>query len=302
MKKLVSLLLVFLLAFGLFAGCAETQPETQDTTPTANAPTTLKSLRILAIGNSFSVDAMEHLYAIAAAEGVEEILLGNLVIGGCSLETHVAKAQSGEKAYKYRKNQIGIWEEVSTEATFLEGLQDEPWDIITMQQASPVSGLANKYQPYLDQLITFVRDNKTNPDAKFYWHMTWAYQQDSTHSGFANYANRQQTMYLGIVNALQQAVEPTDAFVGILPSGTAIQNARTSYIGDTLTRDGYHLNNLGRVIAAYTWYAVLDGQPLYKINIDSAASTALTESDKKVIVEAVNAAITEPYKVTQSIY
>ena len=98
MKKLVSLLLVFLLAFGLFAGCAEAPQETQDTTPTANAPTTLKCLRILAIGNSFSVDAMEHLYAIAAAEGVEEILLGNLVIGGCSLETHVAKAQSDKDA------------------------------------------------------------------------------------------------------------------------------------------------------------------------------------------------------------
>ena len=315
MKKRLCLFFASFLIFGLLSGCAEAPQQMQESqptptqqmqesqpTPTVNAPTTLKRLRILAIGNSFSVDAMEHLYAIAAAEGVEEIVLGNLVIGGCTLQTHIANAQSGEKAYSYRKNTIGIWEQVSKEATFLEGLQDEPWDLITMQQASPVSGIADEYQPYLDQLIAFVQEHKTNPEAKFYWHMTWAYQKDSTHSGFTKYGNRQETMYLGIVNSLQKAVEPTGAFVGILPSGTAIQNARTSHIGDTLTRDGYHLNDLGRVIAAYTWYAALDGQTLYAVNIDSAGSVALTDAYKQVIVKAVNDAISEPYKVTQQSY
>ena len=47
-----------------------------------------RSLKILAIGNSFSVDAMEHLYGIAKDGGVENVLLGNLYIGGCSLATH----------------------------------------------------------------------------------------------------------------------------------------------------------------------------------------------------------------------
>ena len=60
------------------------------------------------------------------------------------------------------------------------------------------------------------------------------------------------------------------------------------------------MSNMGRVIAAYTWYAVIDGQPLYAVNIDRADSLKLTESDKRVIVEAVNAAIQNPYEVTKS--
>ena len=314
MKRLIALLLTLLLTLSLCA-CSGAQPaETAGTTGTApaaetepsqtdppatNAPTTLRSLKILAIGNSFSVDAMQHLYTVAKAEGVEEIILGNLYIGGCTLDTHLTKAISGAKDYKFYKNTNGEW--ISTPgASMLDGLLSEDWDIITMQQGSSKSGIADEYQPYLDQLIAFVNENKTNPDAKLYWHMTWAYQSDSTHTSFPKYGNNQMTMYLGIVNALQQVVEPTEAFSGLLPVGTAVQNARTGFVGDTLTRDGFHLSDLGRLIASYTWYAVFDGQPLHTINLDKVASQKLTEAHKALVVEAVNAAIANPYAVTES--
>ena len=45
-------------------------------------------LKILTIGNSFSVDCMEFVYQIAKAAGVEKIKLGNLYISGCSLGKH----------------------------------------------------------------------------------------------------------------------------------------------------------------------------------------------------------------------
>ncbi len=302
MKRIFACLLAAALLLGLCA-CGNSAPqETQDEIlpPATNAPTTVKSLKVLAIGNSFSVDAMEHLYAVAQAEGVSEIVLGNLYIPGCPLKTHAENSASGEEAYKYYKNTTGVWEVSPMQMSLLQGLQDEQWDIITMQQASPYSGLPDTYQPYLEQLVTFVNENKTNPDAKLYWHMTWAYQHDSTQVAFARYANDQHTMYLGIVNAVQKEVQNCGAFEKILPVGTAIQNARTSFMGDTLTRDGFHLSNMGRVIAAYTWYAVIDGQTLHAVNIDRADSLKLTESDKKVIVEAVNAAIANPYEVTKS--
>ena len=45
-------------------------------------------LRILAIGNSFSQDAVEqYLYELFAASG-KKVIIGNLYIGGCSLERH----------------------------------------------------------------------------------------------------------------------------------------------------------------------------------------------------------------------
>lgn len=47
------------------------------------------TVRILAVGNSFSEDAIEqNLHEIAQAAGVTTVV-GNLFIGGCSLERHV---------------------------------------------------------------------------------------------------------------------------------------------------------------------------------------------------------------------
>lgn len=301
MKKLCAFLLCAALVLGLCACGGETGTPEASTTevPATNAPTTVKSLKVLAIGNSFSVDAMQHLYTIAKSEGVEEIILGNLYIGGCPVDKHNANAKSGEAAYKYYKNTTGEWQTWPSMVSLLHGLQDEQWDIITMQQSSPKSGIADSYQPHLDELIAFVNANKTNPDARLFWHMTWAYQQDSDHSAFPNYGNDQRAMYLGIVNSLQQVVEPTGAFAQILPVGTAIQNARTGFVGDTLTRDGFHLSDMGRAIAAYTWYTVINGQPLYAVNVDKIGTQKLTQQHKELIIDAVNSAIENPYAVTE---
>lgn len=300
MKKLICLLLTLAVVLGLCAcGNGGQTGENVTDPPTTNAPTTLKRLKVLAIGNSFSVDAMEHLYAVAKAEGVEEIVLGNLFIGGCALNTHADNSRTNANVYRYYKNTTGQWEEAPQKVSLLYGLQDEQWDIITMQQASGYSGLTVSYQPHLNDLVAYVNENKTNPEAKLYWHMTWAYQRNSTHADFEYYRRDQDTMYIGIVGALQQVVEPSKAFEKILPVGTAIQNARTSHVGDALTRDGYHLSDLGRVIASYTWYAAINGQPLYAVNIDRAASAILSEQDRQMIVAAVNAAIANPYDDTR---
>lgn len=312
MKRLIALVLCAVMTFCLF-GCGSTETEQSGTAaadpqPEVTAEPTMQeteppveSLKILAIGNSFSVDAMEYLYAVAKAEGVKEVILGNLFVGGCSLQMHVNYIENNAPEYRYYKNSTGAFE--TTEGyTVLQGLQDEDWDIITMQQGSAKSGLVDSYQPYLDKLIAYVNENKTNPDAKLVWHMTWAYQGNSTHDAFPNYGNSQSSMYFGIVNCLQKEIDPNEEISMTIPVGTAIQNARTSYFGDTLTRDGYHLNNLGRLIASYTWYAALTGRQLKTLNIGPLSTLSLTDGDKEVIAEAVNNAITTPQQVTYSTY
>lgn len=299
MRRKIALILcvVTLLCLSACTGKQTATPPAEET-PKTNPPTTLKTLKVLAVGNSFSVDAMEHFYAVAKAEGVEEVILGNLYIGGCTIGTHASNAQTNAAKYRYYKNTDGQW--TQTEGyTLLQGLQDEQWDLITLQQGSASSGQVETYSAALDQLIAFVQTNC--PDAKLGWHMTWAYQGDSTHDAFPNYGNSQQAMYMGIVNAVQVKIATNDAFDVMLPVGTAIQNARTSYFGDKLTRDGHHLNDLGRVIASYTWYATLDGQKLNTLNLTKVTNMlTLTDADKAVIVEAINGAVSEPFTVTNS--
>ena len=254
-----------------------------------------RSVKILAIGNSFSVDAMKnHLYDIFKSADYDQVILGNLYIGGCSLDTHWNNINGGLSAYQYQKNDDnGEWVYVEN-ATALSALQDEMWDVITIQQASPDSGMGNTYGN-LQNIVSWVNANKTNSNAKVYWHMTWAYQQDSTHEGFANYGNDQMTMYNAIVNAVQNNVLTVNGINGVIPAGTAIQNLRTSDLGDTLTADGYHLKDTyGDYTAALTWFRALTGESLDLVTYwpDSVVDQKLD------IMKAAARAVYNPYEVT----
>ena len=58
-----------------------------------------RTLRILAIGNSFSRDAIEqNLHELALAGG-DTAIIGNLFIGGCSLERHAGNIRDDRHDY-----------------------------------------------------------------------------------------------------------------------------------------------------------------------------------------------------------
>lgn len=262
-----------------------------------------KTLKVLAIGNSFSEDATTYLYGIAKAEGVENVVVGNLYIGGCTLDTHAANAKNNKNAYRYFKADASSGGKFVERAdtSLLYAIKDEDWDIITMQQASGSSGQPSTYKAPLRYLTSYVNENKTNPDCKLAWHMTWAYQSDSTHSAFANYKNSQTKMYEAIVNAVKTAVIPTEAFPIIIPSGTAVQDIRTGYFGDRVTRDGYHLNESARFLTGYVWYSSLTGRVPDSIKYNPA-SLSLSDSDLALILESVKNSIESPFETVASVY
>jgi uncharacterized repeat protein (TIGR02543 family) len=66
-----------------------------------------KSIKLLSIGNSFSVDATEYLWKLCAFAGVVDLVVGRMHIGGCSLNTHMSNIESGENAYTYQKSTKG---------------------------------------------------------------------------------------------------------------------------------------------------------------------------------------------------
>lgn len=253
-----------------------------------------ETIKILAIGNSFSEDAVEnYLYELGQADNVT-FIIGNMYIGGCSLETHWNNANNNSAAYEYRKIVNGV--KSNTASTKLEtAIADEDWDYITFQQVSQNSGMYNTYFPYLTNLLAYVKTKATNPNVKYALHMTWAYQQNSTHSGFANYNKDQMTMYNGILDAVSRSATAENISI-IIPSGTAIQNARTSFIGDNLCRDGYHLDyNIGRYTAACTWYEKITGKNVLS---NTYAPPSLSERNAEVARKAAHSAVQDPLKVT----
>ena len=96
-------------------------------------------------------------------------------------------------------------------------------------------------------------------------------------------------------------------FVAIIPNGTAIQNARTSSIGDTFARDEYnHLSHgAGRYIASMSLVSVLTGRDMSNMTwkpTDNGFSYKLTETEISICKESVANAIANPFEITNSKY
>lgn len=255
------------------------------------------SIRILAIGNSFSDDAMEYLYQILQNAGFTSIKLGNLYIPSCTLETHAKHIESSTGAYTYRINTSGVWQNIDNFSS-VEAIKSDEWDYISMQQASGSSGMADRYEPHLTTLVQKVSEYCQG--AELMWHMTWAYQSNSTHSEFGNYNNDQMTMYNAILNAVKTKVQAKPEFKFVIPCGTAIQNLRTSLYGDNLTRDGYHLEySAGRYTAALMWAKQITGCDIDAISW-KPEGFIYTKAKIDAIKEAVNNAYMKPSEVTQS--
>ncbi|MBE8722004.1 DUF4886 domain-containing protein [Sphingobacterium sp. Ka21] len=254
-----------------------------------------KVIHILAIGNSFSADALEtHFFGIAQAAGVR-VIIGNLAAPGAPLDFHVKNFETSANPYLYTKIVLDGTKTVTRNASFGMALKDEKWDYITFQQVSHYAGKYETFGENLPKLVNYVRDSIKYDGVKFALHQTWAYAETSNHPGFPNYNNDQLTMYKAIVKAVNQAAKLVKIKT-IIPAGTAIQNARTSVMGSDLTTDGFHLSpSTGRYIAAAVWFEKLTGQDV----IGNPYSPAGIGSEELAIMQrAAHAAVKKPDTIT----
>jgi len=250
--------------------------------------------RILAIGNSFSQDAVEqYLYQLAKAENIETVI-GHMFIGGCSLEQHLSHANSNSAAYEYRKIVEGNKTSTS-HVSLTTAIADEDWDYISVQQVSGKSGQYETFVASLPEFVEFVRVQATNENMQLMMHQTWAYAENSDHTDFPAYDKDQMKMYESIVDAVNRAAQLVDIDI-VIPAGTAIQNGRTSYLGDTFNRDGYHLEtSYGRYTAACTWFEQIFGK---NVTGNSYYPEGLHSTKVAIAQHAAHAAVQTPNEVT----
>lgn len=221
-------------------------------------------LKVLCIGNSFSQDATRYLESIAAA-GPRPVIARNLYIGGCSLERHADNLRHLAFEYEYQKDAVHMFQTVipgrKNGVSIRMALEMDDWDVVTVQQVSQLAGIYESYFPHLSEVLRVVREKC--PRAEIRFHSTWAYEIDSSHSGFALYDNDQQKMYDAIQNVTGKI---SDEFgLPVLPSGRLIQTLRGLAPFDykngglSLNRDGFHLSDYGRYAVALLWYKALTG-------------------------------------------
>ena len=301
MKKLLLCLLALFCSVFMLTGCENDENKEEP----VNVGISKESVKILAIGNSFSDNAMSYLYPILKAFGAEEVVLGNMYIGGCSVATHYNNLSKDSPAYTYRKNDS----RTATAGAFINTnsyklstvIVEEEWDYITFQQASDFSGQVATYEDAKLNLMTeWAKNSCANPNVKIGWHMTWAYQANASHSAFPKYNKDQMYMYQCIVSSVEQKICTNPNFDFVIPAGTAVQNARTSYVGDKLTADGYHLNSLGEYIIGLTWVLQITGWDIKDFNRDLVPGQFKLYTD--MIIESATNAVKAPFAVTESIY
>lgn len=233
--------------------------KTTTTVTTTKVTTTTKPqkpmLRVLSIGNSYSMDAHHFLSALAAHEG-RELRTVNLYHSGCSLKKHCDFYKNNETAYQYEVNGKIDW---NSHVSLLDILPTEKWDVITLQESSYASCANDSMQPYLDTLLGVIKQYA--PEAKIYLHQTWAYGDGySAHNSTTG--GSMAAMWAKIQANYDQASRETG--LPLIPSGLAMFNAQQAFnkrgLGESIQRDGSHASeSWGRYLLALVWYKTITG-------------------------------------------
>jgi hypothetical protein len=273
-----------------------------------------KTVRLLSIGNSFSLNATHYLGDIAAAEG--DVLVHHaLSVGGASLEFHWRKFEAHEHDPK------------SAEGLYPDGrsLKDEllsaHWDYVTIQQASFYSHDISTYRPFARQLRDLI--HHLAPDAEVLMHQTWEYRYDDPNRSLPPdkmypalknaYASIARELGLRLIpvgdafhlinadpkNGFQTPLSPIDPSKLKYPQLPAQPHSlnwgwqwKQQPDGTmALLLDGHHANTAGEYLGACVWYEVLfgrsaQGNSFVPIGLDPAYAKFLQDTAHQAVLSA----------------
>lgn len=214
-------------------------------------------MRVLAISNSFGVDANRYLHQIARSAGVKLDVV-TLFIGGCPLDLHYRNMLADRATYDLHFNGFATGFKTSISEALLSG----NYDVVTIQQASHFSFKPETYTPYAEELYDYIKT--CQPKAKVLIHQTWAYEDGSAKLASMGYETAK-AMFADIEKAYQQCCETIGAD-GIIPCGKLLMTLLDKGI-EKVHRDGFHASlGLGRYAQALLWFRTLTGKRVADID------------------------------------
>ena len=227
--------------------------------------TVTDTLRVLSIGNSFSLDALSYVPFIMNAVAPQVYLkLDIMYIGGGSLNefynaldsTTWAPVDEGTPTnfIHYWSHGAKPWD-ARRDVPMTSVIDSHPWDVIVLQQQSNASRDYSTYQPYLSQIIDWL-DEKVTWEHQYAWLITPSYPDNLPRLA-------PDTTSVQMFERILECVRNVQNDTGIellLPCGTAIQNARTT-----------PLDSLGDFGHLFDYLHLQDGIPCL---IEAYAATA----------------------------
>lgn len=335
-KKLIA----SLLTMAMLLGIVPTALAAGETTTSA-AP---EAIKVLTIGEDFSRASMtNYLHEVLTAEGYTDITLGHLyasshyTLGDYVKDYENKKGPDDPTIYLLELNRVNYWDYIYR-YTLDMTLEEDDWDYVVLQTNPIASTNADQFAKDVEAMAAIVKAKL--PDVKIGVHVNWAFQKGYENSSsdfryqykFGWYYSQEKTgtigtwvaaakaneqndrdqfktqfsadsnaMFEAIAKAAQQAAKKVDF---VVPAGTALMNAETSFLGDLRADegepvvDGANLNETGKLVTSYLWYSAITGNKVNSVKHYQDFLFDLSSAERKAIVEAVNNAVKNPYKIT----
>ena len=246
---------------------------------------------VLFIGNSFSVDTMQHVGKILRKMGKKDIFLGTLYMGACSVNMHLNNALENKPAYTYYTNWGLGWHE-KPEVTVIEALKSRRWDWVVIQNGTGDGSKSTSYESLenLPALVDWVKNNLDYP-VKTAFNMTWVGATWHTHKQIVEFGGDTDKMF-DLICGVMKRLESEAIVDKVCPTGIAVQKAKKQSLGDDIYRDGYHLSmGIGRFIAGLSLVYSLLGEDISEFSWQPQGVTDdQRELAKKCAVEAESSA------------
>ena len=291
--------------------------------PRTYTPSVPETMKLFIIGHSYGNDCtIGYLYQMLKDVGVKDLVVGILYYSGCPYPKHMDFALQDSPVYKYYCYKNTTKMVTKTKTTFDKSFADEDWTHVIMLPGFIGSEKDLAPCPWQDLVFNYAR--KTRPNAWYGYLLTWSLRTDGNYTeSHKNSLNKYHggdvnKMWDGLVGLAKKYADPEPRFKYIIPAGSAVLNARSSFIGNGIHRDNMsHLNKgIGRYIAAMTVCCAITGVKPEQIKyvpttlaadkkdyqipgVDYAAPT-LQETLLKIAHESVTNALAKPYEVTQS--
>lgn len=256
-----------------------------------------KECKILCIGNSFSEDTVRYAAEMARSAGCYDVAVVNLYIGGCPIHKHNEHVQEDTPIYRYDRN-VGDGWHYGADYKISSAIREELWDWIVIQHGSSYGGRYTEEGAYSDlpALVDKIR-SLASADTKIAFNMTWTGEETHNHVEMQKFHRNQRKLFEAICDITQRMVGNVDGIDRIVPTGTAVQNARTTALKDGITRDGYHLSyDLGRYLAGMVLLKSLFGIPCERI---PWKPETVTEQERDLVMRAIREAVSNPFSITQ---
>lgn len=234
----------------------------------------VKTVKVLTIGNSFADNACTYLKQITESVPGCRLEFSKANLGGCPFDRHaklIKDCEADPTLKPYQKKY-----------TLKELLQQDKWDVVTIQQVSSKSFLPESYHPFADEVVACVKQNA--PGAEILIHQTWAYAPDSKR--IEGFGITWQQMNDGLVGCYADLAQHFGG-LRLLRSGQAFTTSLQANPEIDLwnSKDRSHANREGCYLAGCIWFTELFGVSAEKVTfVPDGMDPAVAAKLRKVAV------------------